>query len=569
MAARAYPQPSLLRAVGISRVSLLKQVGNYSIEGQNHRLATLAQKYGFQIPDGFLLDDEGYSGTDFNRPSIRTALRLVRSGEANAVVFPYVDRFARNMEGGLSTIRQFREAGAQVCFGEFGWVTDETHVKMLINIYLMVAEMQRDSIAEKSRVGVETKIARGLAHGGGSPFGWHFVTAAEIAAECIIHGRPVPEGKPENVHQPVAEEIATLRLMGQLVLNDGHGLRSLCRELLARGIKSPGGNPRWNPWTVATILRNTCYSTGIWHYNKREAVAPKTLRKPDADRHRVKCSWRMRPQSDWKGQQLIGAPIWTPEEHALIVEALERNGRASNGKPTAQNGYEAILKSLVVCRKCGKAVVPQQKSTPAGRRCWYVCSNRDRVTGEHLCGYASIKAPVLEEAVWNGAREALTVNLDELVRAYRDQITATVDVRELDQLKAQAERLTKKKQEAMDHELDADDPDDKRQYANRVAEFKIQLALLRRRIASFTQEADVVEVDTQAIRKEVGAAWRTQDRSERREILLGWIKQIEWAAEEAIITLRLPLRGAVVNCQRDQPQVDSYILLKTKVRVAA
>jgi DNA invertase Pin-like site-specific DNA recombinase len=81
-------------------------------------------------------------------------------------VFPYVDRFARAMETGLATIRKFREAGAQVLFSEFGWVTDETHVKVLINIYLMVAEMQRDSIAEKSRLGVETKITKGFAHGG-------------------------------------------------------------------------------------------------------------------------------------------------------------------------------------------------------------------------------------------------------------------------------------------------------------------------------------------------------------------------------------------------------------------
>jgi hypothetical protein len=47
MAPRAFPQPSLLTAVGISRVSLLKQVGNYSIEGQNQKLANLAEKFPF------------------------------------------------------------------------------------------------------------------------------------------------------------------------------------------------------------------------------------------------------------------------------------------------------------------------------------------------------------------------------------------------------------------------------------------------------------------------------------------------------------------------------------------
>jgi hypothetical protein len=100
VSAKPLPTPALITAVGIGRVSLLKQVGNYSIAGQNHKLATLAEKFKFRIPEGFLLDDEGYSGTDFNRPSIRQALQMIRAGEANAVVFPYVDRFARNMEGG-------------------------------------------------------------------------------------------------------------------------------------------------------------------------------------------------------------------------------------------------------------------------------------------------------------------------------------------------------------------------------------------------------------------------------------------------------------------------------------
>jgi hypothetical protein len=78
-----------------------------------------------------------------------------------------------------------------------------------------------------------------------------------------------------------------------------------------------------------------------------------------------------------------------------------------------------------------------------------------------------------------------------------------------------------KKNEARDKELYADDADDKRYYDARVAEFKGQLALLRRRIASFTAETDLVEVDTAGIAEEIRAAMRTQVPSERRELLVG------------------------------------------------
>jgi hypothetical protein len=50
-------------------------------------------------------------------------------------------------------------------------------------------------------------------------------------------------------------------------------------------------------------------------------VAPKKRRNPEADRHNVKSSWRMRPESEWKGQKLIGTPIWTPAEQQAIIEA--------------------------------------------------------------------------------------------------------------------------------------------------------------------------------------------------------------------------------------------------------
>jgi DNA invertase Pin-like site-specific DNA recombinase len=79
--ARVSPQQKELIAIGISRVSLLKQVDNYSLESQNAKIQSLEKKFGpFSIPAGFMLDDGGYSGTNFDRPAMRTALRMIRAG---------------------------------------------------------------------------------------------------------------------------------------------------------------------------------------------------------------------------------------------------------------------------------------------------------------------------------------------------------------------------------------------------------------------------------------------------------------------------------------------------------
>jgi site-specific DNA recombinase len=583
MAARAIAVNPALKtqpkiAVGISRVSLIIQAGNYSIAGQQAQIRSLEKKYGFEIPEGYLLDDEGYSGTNFDRPAIRRAMRMIKAGEANAVVFPYLDRFARKVEFGLTMIRKFREAGADVLFGEVGWVDDSVMCKVLITNLLMVAEMQRDSIAARSRDGVRHKIESGLAHGGRSPFGYHFVTALEIAAEALNRGEQPPPGKPRNIHRPAPQDIGTLNLIAQLVLA-GMSAKGVCRELLARGVKSPKGKPRWNPTTVASLMRDLCYSAGVWHYGKREGKEPE-LRRKLGDRHSLKTSWRMRPESEWMAQPLPGGPIWAPEYQQSVIEALGRNRRLKVGARAAKTGWEALLKGLCVCKRilpsgevCGKCITPVHKHKPGHRpHFWYVCGHRDRVTSKHLCSMRHFKADVIEEAVWRGAQKAVMEDLDALVAAYHDEICSTIDASELERMKAEERRLRTKKDEARDREMHADDADDKRYYASQLSEFKSQLAMLQRRIACVADEAERVEVDTIAIRNQVRDIWETEARSERREFLTDLISVIDWLSDEEIeLTIRIPRKGCarVVNGQHDQPVVDHYLLLKTKVRVAA
>jgi hypothetical protein len=83
--------------------------------------------------------------------------------------------------------------------------------------------------------------------------------------------------------------------------------------------------------------------------------------------------------------------------------------------------------------------------------------------------------------------------------------------------------------EAIDRELDADEPEEKRRYAQRIAEFKDQLKLLRRRIASLTSVAHPIEVDTAAIKQIIQAGMRSKDRGKRRAVLLVLAHEVRYA----------------------------------------
>jgi DNA invertase Pin-like site-specific DNA recombinase len=552
------PQPRR-KAIGIKRVSLLKQVGNYSFDGQGNKFAILSERFDCDIPADLMIEDKGYSGTDFNRPSIKQALRMIRAGEANAVAFPWVDRFARDVEGGLATIRMFLEAGAGVLLGDLGWYRDEGSFRFQMNIHLSVAQYQRDDIAEKSRWGVQAKLAMGRAHYG-APYGWHMVTGREIAARAMRDGQQLPTGRPANFYERVLEDLEVVQLMGELALAGGRdgSARGICRELEARGIKAPRSKTgRWNPTTVTNILRDEVYSTGIWHYGKREFVKPEKFRKLDIERHRVRSSPRLRAREQWADNtvEMPGGAIWTPDEHEAVKEALERNGRTSTGKPTGEGGTQAVLSSLCKCgghlleggEECGGAIAPWHKVKRSGeRQLYYRCTRRDRVYGNHLCDARSIHGEILEEAVWQGVREAVCEKLDELIRASVGEMMGGEDADEVARLEQQEKRLTAKKQEAQRAEIAADDPEDKKLYAGMVADYKAQLALLRRRIQTATDEADAAQVDTATIQRKARKAFQTKDPAERRAHLLDWLQEVRYADGWAELTIRVRV-GA--NCQ--------------------
>lgn len=548
-------------------MSLTGQVDNYSLDAQKDKLDALARKYDLSI--AHLIDDAGYSGADFSRPSIQKILTLLRSGKINAVVFPYLDRFARNVEGGLALVRQYRDAGARVFLGELGECTDERAVKTQMVLGLLFAEMQKDDIAEKSRSCVTHKVGRGEAHGGRSPYGWRFVTKAELTAEAIAAGLEAPK-RPGNMHRRVPEQITTVQLIYQLA-SEGISLRGICRELQARGIRGPL-KPRWNAYTVRRILQDECYHTGIWWYGKRIGVEPQTIRSK-GERHRVRTTRKLRDRSEWIGQQTLdGGPAVSKELYDAAKAALEGNAKGRAGRPST-TGDVNLLRSLLRCQECGSCVTLHQTKRKHSVYRTYICDKRDRVTGAHLCSCREhVRAELLEEAVFNEVCESLTTQLDAKVREYRALIASTSsgEAGELKKAEQQKAKLEKRMVEAAELRLMEDNETLKRTYAKMVADTKQELAAVVARIQGLQMDTGrgVIQVDEQSIRRKVEAARKTKDRAEKHEFLREAVEEVRYARGEAVVTLRVPLR-ALSNCKLQVRAANNFISLKTKVSVAA
>src|SRR5215471_18608728 len=555
-------------AAAVSRVSLKLQADNFSIQAQHVRIQEICRQHNLVVPEQFLLDDEGYSGSSFARPAFRKAVQLVREGKANAIIFPYVDRFSRsNVENGLRMIRELREAGARVVLGEIGVISDDAHCTIVLSTLLGISQAQRHSIIAKSKGGALQKVREGHPHGGRMPYGYHQVTKAEQIADAIRAGQDTP-GRPRSYMVRRENEIATLRLMAELI-RGGSSLRSIARELTARGIPTRLHGKGWACQTVKQILWDDSYHTNTWYYNKRTKIEVKaeSWRNPDADvKHWAQ---KFRPRSEWVSMQMPGPPVWTKTEHLALREQLLKNGKANNGKPAAPHGREALLKSLTVCRACGKAITMWQKSRPSGRRdAWYKCSHRNRTGPGHLCKASnSIKAETIEDAVWNAWAAAMTVELPARVAQYFDELRREAGDQGSDALRAQRAKLAKTRQAAMDKEIEADSEEDRQYYANRVTTMKAEIALLDRRIAA--AEMATPSINVASVQREMLKIAGTNDPRVKREALLATVDKILWAGDDSSDEADVYLRVPVSNRARGVRDVDSYIPLKIKVKLAA
>lgn len=223
---------------------------------------------------------------------------------------------------------------------------------------------------------------------------------------------------------------------------------------------------------------------------------------------------KFRPREEWAGKiEMPGGPTWTPDEHAAILTALRRNGTVSVGKPTrprSEGGREALLKNICTCgatviggedigKECRRAMAPWHGSRikkDGTRSMWMGCTHRHRTLNHRLCDAESNKADLLETAVWEAMRKAICEGLDALITAKYAEVTAEEDEALLASLRDEFKRKTAMRKQAMRLQIEARDAADKAEYAGLVAQYKMDLALLERRIQTASSEFEAEQIDS-------------------------------------------------------------------------
>lgn len=136
------------KIIGYCRVSSKGQIDNNSLEQQKREIL---HRY-----ENAVIHQEQYTGTKMDRPIFNSIINDLQPGDT--LVVTKLDRLARTTEEGIRTVKELFERGVIVHVLQIGLLENNTIGKLFITILLAIAEMERNTIIERTALGRE--IAR-------------------------------------------------------------------------------------------------------------------------------------------------------------------------------------------------------------------------------------------------------------------------------------------------------------------------------------------------------------------------------------------------------------------------
>lgn len=146
------------------RVSTQDQVENYSIEVQKERLEAFCKAKNWEIHNIYI--DGGYSGASLDRPDLQRLLKDLKT--IDAVVVYKLDRLSRSQKDTLELIEEhFLKNKVDFVSITETLDTSTPFGKAMIGILSVFAQLERETIAERMRMGHIKRAENGLRGMGG------------------------------------------------------------------------------------------------------------------------------------------------------------------------------------------------------------------------------------------------------------------------------------------------------------------------------------------------------------------------------------------------------------------
>jgi len=218
-------------AIGYLRVSTLDQAREgVSLAAQEAKIRAWAVANDYKV--AAVCQDAGLSGGRAdNRPALQEALQGAKDGMA--LVVYSLSRLARSTKDAIAISDRLVKAGADLVSLSEKIDTTSASGKMIFRLMAVLAEFERDQIAERTKMAMAHLQRQGL-RVGHPPFGW----------DIGLDGRTLKANDREQ---------RAIRLM-ERQRKAGAPFDKIARGLESNGYRTKAGGHRWYPAGVRSIL---------------------------------------------------------------------------------------------------------------------------------------------------------------------------------------------------------------------------------------------------------------------------------------------------------------------------
>lgn len=152
----------------------------YSVDAQKLKLEQYCKLK--DITDYEFYIDGGWSGSNIERPEMKRLIDNIRNKQVSAVVVYKLDRLSRSQKDTVFLLEDvFIPNGCSFISLNENFDTTTPYGKAMIGILSVFAQLERENIRERTRMGMQERVKSGLWMGGGRvPFGYDYDPGNDI-----------------------------------------------------------------------------------------------------------------------------------------------------------------------------------------------------------------------------------------------------------------------------------------------------------------------------------------------------------------------------------------------------
>lgn len=349
-----------------------------TLDAQAHHCKNMLDAFGYElagIGKNGVVNDDGYSGKDLNRPGIQSILNDVNTKRSfDGIIFFRLDRLTRNTRDLYTLIDLFRAKEVDFVSVRENLDSSTAIGRVVIGILGILSAFERELTGERVKASAIARVRQGLRVGGRTPIGY----------KLIKDGEPLPNGK-QPMKAVIDEKLAPyVRLIFQMAA-DNRSLTEIGQELVKRGISTKYGNI-WRRQGLSIIIKCNFYKGYL-----------KYMGELHRGRH----------------VPLVSEDLWAKANKVLSARL------PGHSFVRLINGNVYLLSGLIKCGHCGSHLVNAHTvGRVKDKFFYYECARSRQQLG---CSFKRLSAPMFDNEIIKYFKRA-SENQEVIVKAIGNAI---------------------------------------------------------------------------------------------------------------------------------------------------